>query len=55
MSYFQFLEEPVKVWHLFVLGFGLSIAFSNLQKQVATIGKSVWRIIDRIEGTVEDD
>ena len=51
----DFLNEPVKVWHLIVAVIVVVLPLSNIQNQLSAIGKSVWRLIDRVEGRSPED
>jgi hypothetical protein len=49
-GYFQFLSEPLKVWHLLAFALFFAITLNDMRKQITAIGKSVWRAIDSLEG-----
>lgn len=55
----QFLEQPVKVWHLviglIILGSGIGGTLADMRRQMSAIGESVWRIVDRLEGNKRED
>lgn len=43
----DWLQEPVRVWHLLVLMAALGLTFANLQKQLNAIGKCSYEVWER--------
>lgn len=50
----DFLNEPVKVWHILLIVLMLTITFHNLQKQLNAIGSVILKIRDRLNPDDDD-
>lgn len=51
----EFLEAPVKVWHVAVACIAFGITFHNMQKQMNAIGGIVVKIWERMNPQTYDD
>lgn len=51
----DWLNEPVKVWHLILLAVAFGITLQNMEKKLNSIGKSVSDVWDKFHPVKDDD
>ena len=45
----DWLQEPVRLWHLAVVTIAFGITLSNMQRQIAAVVKGLLRVLDKID------
>ena len=51
----EWLEEPLKVWHLLVVVIVFGISFAKTQKQLNAIGKCAYEVWEKLCSSAADD
>jgi hypothetical protein len=51
----EWLQEPLKVWHLAVVAIAFGITLGNMQKQMNAIGKCVFDVWEKFRPRSNDD